>query len=56
MLKKEKDIFKPRKPSNFVSKILILLVLMCIIAAMTEIRLHPKQYNTSNVTEIPFHY
>ena len=53
---KKRDIFRARKQSGFVSKVIILLVLLCIIAAMTEIRLHPKRYNSDNVMEIPFQY
>ena len=55
MLKK-RDILKERRQKGFVGKIIIFLVLMCIIAAMTEIRLHPKRHYSENVTEIPFQY
>lgn len=50
-----RNIFKEKK-TRYVSKVVVMLVLMCVIAAMTEVRLNPKRVNTENVTEINFQY
>lgn len=51
-----RDIFREKGSGRFVGKVIILLVLMCIIAAMTEVRLNPKRTIEENVTEIHFQY
>lgn len=50
----KRDIFTQKRSSGFVGKVIMLLVVMCIIAALTEVRLHKKTYNPNPVTEINF--
>ena len=51
-----RNIFREKETRGFVGKVIILLVLFCIMAAMTEVRLNPKKIDTNNVTEINFQY
>ncbi len=51
-----RNIFKDRNPNpiKFVGKVLVVLVTLCIIAALLEVRLNPKIIGEKNKTEINF--
>lgn len=52
----DREIFRNKKRDRFVGKIIVMLIVFCVIAALAEIRLNPKTISTDNVTDVEFQY